>query len=86
MSARRYPRNDPSAPYSTGAAVTPSDVTTFDPTDVLFVGGAGNLVLTMEDGTALTLTGVPAGFHKIACTQVKAATTATNIACLYCAY
>jgi hypothetical protein len=61
-----------------GAAVVPSDVTRFTPS-AIFVGGAGTVVVEPEGaaGTTLTFT-VPAGGHVLlACTQVRAASTAT---------
>jgi hypothetical protein len=49
------------------------------------VGGAGNLTVTMQDGSDLTLTGVTAGsVLPLAVTKVKVTgTTATSIAALY---
>lgn len=80
-----YPKNDPSAPFARGAAVVPADATVIPQTDALFVGGAGNLTVTMQDGNDLTLTGVTAGsVLPLAVSKVKATgTTATNIAALY---
>lgn len=84
--AAPYAKKDPNAPYAKGAAVVPGDGTVIPQTDALFVGGAGNLTVTMQDGTDLTLTGVTAGsVLRLAVTKVKATgTTATNIAALYC--
>lgn len=63
-----------------GFAVTKSDTTVFTPSCALFVGGAGDVVVTTAKGNSLTFTGVTAGsILPITCTQVKAATTATNI-------
>lgn len=67
------------------AAVTPSDTT--DLTNVsrwLFVGGAGNVVCIMQDGTTVTFTGVLAGtLLPIRCSRVMAtSTTATNMVAL----
>lgn len=75
-----------SAPASNAAAVTPSDST--DLTDVtrwVFVGGTGNLVVIMADGTTVTFTAVPAGtLLPIRISQVKATgTTATEIVALW---
>lgn len=65
-------------------AITPSDVTTFDPTRGIYVGGSGDLALVMFDGTTGTLTNVPVGTHPYSVKQVKATgTTATGIYGLY---
>ena len=66
-------------------AVTTSD--TVDLTNVsrgLFVGGAGNVVVIMADGTTVTITGVTAGtLLPIRVSRVKATgTTATNMVAL----
>jgi hypothetical protein len=82
--ANPYAKKDPSAPFSKGVAVVISDVTVLPQTDALFIGGAGNLTVTMQDGNDLVLTGVLAGTRlDLAVTKVKAATTATNITALY---
>ena len=62
-------------------AVTESDSTVLAPTLGLFVGGAGNLTVTMAgDEADVVFTGVVAGTYlPISVTKVKAATTATNI-------
>jgi hypothetical protein len=61
------------------AAVTKSDtVSNFG--CALFVGGAGNVVLTTEGGDVVTFTGVLAGTTLVQrFTKVMAATTATNL-------
>lgn len=67
------------------AAVTPSDTTAL-PADCigLWVGGAGNVAVTMWDGTAATFTAVAAGtFLPISPKLVDAATTATAIVALF---
>lgn len=67
--------------YTGGFVITKSDSTKFPrPVRALFVGGAGNLVVTTADGVSLTLTGVTAGsIIPLQVTQVLNATTATNI-------
>lgn len=65
------------------AAVTPSDVTDLGVTDGLYVGVAGNLVVTMADGTDATFANAPVGYHLLRVQKVKAATAATNIVALY---
>lgn len=83
---------DALAPMQTGVAVTPG--TAFQsplardghspPTNAVYVGGAGNLVVTMADGSALTFTAVPAGtMLNIAITAVANTSTATSILALY---
>lgn len=65
-------------------AVTPHDDTLLGQTIGLFVGGAGNLTVTMADGNDCVLTGVVAGsVLPLSVKKVKAATTATNIVALY---
>ena len=50
----------------------------------LYVGGAGNVSVTLESGTTAIFTGVNAGsFLPILATQVLAGTTATNMLALY---
>ena len=70
---------------SQARAVTKSDVTVLPVTAALWVGGAGNLSLVFEDGgSAVTITGVPAGtLLPFRVTKVMDATTATDITALY---
>lgn len=73
------------AACESAAAVTPSD--TVDLTNTsrsIFVGGAGNVVAIMFDGTTVTFTGVTAGtILPIRATRIKATgTTATNMVAL----
>ena len=50
----------------------------------LYVGGAGDVNVTLESGNIVTFTGVNAGsFLPICATQVLAASTATNMLALY---
>lgn len=66
-------------------AVTPNDSTLIGQTIGLFVGGAGNLNVTMADGTDCVFTGVVAGsVLPLSVKRVKStSTTATNIVALY---
>lgn len=66
-------------------AVTPSDVTVFNPPfRALYVGVGGSVVIVSLLGTTATFSGVPAGTTLfIAGTQVKAASTATSIVALF---
>lgn len=69
-------------PITKVVAVTPSDATLLtDTARALYVGGAGNVVLLMPDGTTATLTAVAVGvWHPIRFTRVNAtSTTATAI-------
>lgn len=61
--------------------ITPADATVLTPTwGGLFIGGAGNVVVTTLDGNIVTFTGVLAGtILPIVVTRVRTATTATNI-------
>jgi hypothetical protein len=75
-------------PAVDGVAVTPSDTvdisSTLGPTTRIYVGTAGNLVVTMVSGAVLTFTGLPAGMHNLAITRVWATgTTALGIVALY---
>jgi hypothetical protein len=72
---------NPSTPLG---AVTPSDITVFAiPTRGLYIGGAGNVAVTMG-GVVVLFTAVPVGtFMNIAVTKVMATnTTATLITAL----
>lgn len=66
-------------------AVTKSDSTILPVTRSLYVGGTGDIAVTMADSVGtITFTSVPAGsILPIQVTQVLAATTATNIIALY---
>jgi hypothetical protein len=78
-----------SGPASQVRAITPADATDLAPFHIraLWVGGAGNLsIIAAGDqsangsGTAVTITGVPAGtIIPIAVKKVMTATTATAI-------
>ncbi len=69
------------------AAVTPSDGADLpNVAKALWIGGAGNVsVIAVDDGEAVTITGVPAGaILPIRAKRVRATgTTATNIVNLY---
>ena len=75
-----------SQPYTKGAAVTPNDgVDLTFTTRAVWVGGAGNLTVTMSGGGDVTFTGVTAGaLLHIRASRVKATgTSATNIVALW---
>lgn len=74
------------APGSHAEAVTPSDSTVFDEaTRALFIGGSGNINVTMENGPQVTFTGVVAGtVLPIRVTAVySTSTTATNMVAIW---
>tara|TARA_S200002703_G_scaffold160089_1_gene176882 strand:+ start:6145 stop:6360 length:216 start_codon:yes stop_codon:yes gene_type:complete len=66
-------------------AVAATDPDTFDSVaNGVYVGGTGNLVLTLEDGTTATFTAVPVGTTiPVRCAGIDAATTATNLVALW---
>jgi hypothetical protein len=66
-------------------AVTPSDVTVLIPTIGVYVGGAGNVAVTMLNGAVVTFTAPPVGtVLPIQVTKVMATnTTATLIIALW---
>jgi len=72
-------------PADNAAAVTKSDSTVLSPIPRgLYVGGAGDLVVTMAGGGDITFTAVPAGtILPIRVSKVKAATSATAIVAIY---
>jgi len=74
------------SPAANGTTVTASDSTILpEPTRAIFVGGAGNVAVTMHGGGSLTFTGVPAGtVLPIKVTQVlSTGTTATSMLALW---
>jgi hypothetical protein len=74
------------SPADNATAVTPSDSTDLAYTSrALYIGGAGNLVVTMAGGGDVTFSAVPAGsILPIRVSRVKAtSTTATSIVNLY---
>ncbi len=73
-------------PYSRAFAVTTSDTVNFaNVTRGLYVGGAGNASVVMQDGTAITLNGLAAGtIYALRLKRVNlTGTTATNLVGLY---
>ena len=71
--------------YRYAAAVTKSDATVLNATGALYVGGAGDLTVTMAaDGADVVIEAVPVGtVLRISVTKVKAATTASKIVALW---
>lgn len=70
-----------SSPARVAVAVSPSDSTILTNVRGLYIGGSGDLVVTM-DGGDVTFSSVPIGVLPICPTKVKAATTATSILAL----
>lgn len=74
-------------PGADGAAVTPNNSTDLARVSRLYVGGTGNLRVTLRDqadGDSVTLNSVPVGFIPLLVKRVWATgTTATNIVALY---
>lgn len=73
-------------PADGAAAVTPHNTTALTITcRALYIGGAGDVAVTMKNGDTVTFTGVLAGtVLPVRCTHVKVTgTTATNIVALY---
>lgn len=69
----------PSGPAKDAAAITPGAGALGYTTRALFVGGAGNITVTMAGGQSVTFTGVPAGAILPICVTHVTAATATNI-------
>lgn len=68
-----------SAPAGGAFEITPSDTDTFRAT-ALYVGGAGDVEVVMEDLSEVTFVGVAAGsILPVRVVQVTTGTTATNI-------
>jgi ethanolamine utilization microcompartment shell protein EutS len=71
-------------PASGIITVTPSDTTVLSSVRALYVGGAGDVAVTMQDGSTGTLPNATAGsILPVQCIKVMATgTTATNIRAL----
>ena len=90
--APRAQTSNPSIGYNRCFTVTPSDTVDLAPfsqnqalTGVIYVGGAGNLVVAFSDGTLVNFTAAVAGFTiPIAVRRVNStSTTATAIVACY---
>ena len=82
--AGSYRTADATVGAHSALAVTPSNVTVLPTTRALYVGGGGDIVVTMaEDQTIITFVAVPGGsILPVQVTQVRAGTTATSIVAL----
>lgn len=76
---------DGAAPYMGAVAVTPSDATVLRTTRGLYIGGAGNVAVTMFSGDVVTFTAPVLGtILPLVVTKVMATnTSATLIVALY---
>lgn len=84
--SKHWGARDETISASYAATVTPSDATVFSSsTRGVYVGGTGDLAVTMEGGGAITFVSVLSGsILPIRCTQVLATgTTATAIVALF---
>lgn len=77
----RYPGlASPSGPYGRAFAITESDTDDLpEVTNAVYVGGAGALHVLMEDGSDVTYTALPIGFHPLRIRRVFVDTVATNL-------
>jgi hypothetical protein len=77
------PRASDPAHYA--AAVTPSDTADLAAASTaIFIGGGGNLRVSMLGGGIVTFAGLPIGWHPIRVTRVwSTSTTATNIVAVW---
>ena len=75
----------PITPIYRAESVTPHDTNKIEQTRGLYIGGAGDVVVTMADGNDATFTSLSAGIvHPLQVIRVKSTnTTATNILALY---
>lgn len=73
-----------SDPAHHAVTVTPSDTNDLPAASTaIFVGGAGNLKVTMLGGEILTFNNVPVGWHPIRATRVWTSTTATSVVAVW---
>ena len=72
-------------PSANAEAVTPADSDLSFITRGIYIGGSGNLVVVMAGtGATVTFNSVSAGIvYPIMASQIKAATTCTNVVALY---
>ena len=74
-----------SSPYVGGALITKSDTTVIETTRAIWVGGLGDMKVTMQDGSVVVFTAIAAGtLLPIRATIVwSAGTSATLMYALY---
>jgi len=70
--------------YNMAEAITPSDTVNLRrPSDAVYVGGAGNLVVILQDGTAITFAVVAGEILPVRAYRINATnTTATGLVAL----
>ena len=78
-------KSDITAPAMDATALTKSDSTVLTPTRGLYVGGGGDVAVTMLGGTVVTFSAVPTGaFMPIQITKLMSTnTSATLVLALY---
>lgn len=83
--AGNYTRADATVSAHGAVALTKSDVTIFDTTRAIYVGGTGDVAVIMADGqTPIVFSAVAVGIFPIQITQLlSTSTTATNVIALY---
>lgn len=69
------------SPVSHAEAITPNDATDLGHvTRAIYVGGAGDVQVTLVSGDTVTFAGLTAGWHPVRAARVwTTATTATNL-------
>lgn len=72
-------------PATEAEVVTPHDTNNFTkPARALYIGGAGNATLVMENGDPIAFNGLLAGtILPVRCKRVNAGATATNMVALF---
>ncbi len=67
-------------PTSNGLPTTPSNTATFDPTNTVYIGGAGDLAVRMRSGGDVTYNALAVGyFHCLQINKLYNSTTATGV-------
>ena len=85
MPTQAFERADDTVSAKRAVAVTPSDATVLSNTRALYIGTAGNLAVTMNDGVSATFSNVIGGtILPVQVTKVlSTGTTASNIVAMY---
>lgn len=83
MAAIRIDRKDNAESLGDAAAITPNDTDELGyETRAVYVGVTGNLVVVMADqadGTTVTFSNVPVGWHPLRVRAVKTSSTASSL-------
>ena len=81
---QRHLSSDATVSAWSGVALTASNTATFRTTRGVYVGTAGSLVVTMNDGNDVTFTGCLGGMvYPFQIIAFKTASTASNVVALY---